>query len=177
MKQATVFAALVLGSSQVIANVNLNTLEWMVINDSVMGGVSNSKVVVNGHSLTFVGNVSLANNGGFASFRAPHSFENMSLDSLRVKVQGDGKVYQLRLRVDGYYDGPAFVYRFKSEPGKEQVLNLSEQDFTLMFRGRRFESVYQFNFNDVRSIGFMISGKQAGEFELQVKQLQLSQKI
>ena len=46
-----------------------------------------------------------------------------------------------------------------------------------MFRGRRFESDYQFNFNDVRAIGFMISGKQAGQFELEVKGLELNQQI
>lgn len=159
------------------ANVNLNQLEWMVINDSVMGGVSQSRVIVGDNNLTFIGDVSLANNGGFASFRAPISFENTNTDLLSFKVVGDGKQYQLRLRVDGYYDGPAFVYHFKTEAGKEHTFNLSEQDFILMFRGRQFESDYQLRFDDVRSIGFMISAKQAGDFKLEVKHITLSQKI
>lgn len=159
------------------ANINLNQLEWMVINDSVMGGVSNSRVIVGDNNLTFTGDVSLANNGGFASFRAPISFENTGTDTLSFKVVGDGKQYQLRLRVDGYLDGPAFVYHFKTDAGKEHTFNLSEQDFVLMFRGRQFASDYQLRFDDVRSIGFMISNKQAGDFTLFLHQITLSQKI
>lgn len=159
------------------ASVNLNQLDWVVINDTVMGGVSNSQVVFRDSGLIFKGNVSLANNGGFASFRAPISFENKSADLLSFTLMGDGKQYQLRLRVDGYYDGPAFVYHFKTKTGEVQTFNLSEQDFVLMFRGRQLESDYQLRFDDVRSIGFMISNKQAGEFELEVKQITLAQKV
>ncbi|WP_372768355.1 CIA30 family protein [Pseudoalteromonas sp.] len=159
------------------ANINLTQLEWIVINDSVMGGVSNSRVIVGDNNLTFKGNVSLANNGGFASFRAPISFENTNTDLLSFKVVGDGKQYQLRVRVDGYYDGPAFVYHFKTEAGKEHTFNLSEKDFVLMFRGRQFQSDYQLRFDDVRSVGFMISAKQAGDFKLEVKHITLAQKI
>ena len=175
--KSSIAMGLLLMAANAHANINLNQLEWMVINDSVMGGVSNSRVIVGDNNLTFTGDVSLANNGGFASFRAPISFENTNIDSLSLKVVGDGKQYQLRLRVDGYYDGPAFVYHFKTEAGKEHTFNLSEQDFVLMFRGRQFESDYQLRFDDVRSLGFMISNKQAGDFSLQVKHIALLQKV
>ncbi|MDE3272309.1 CIA30 family protein [Pseudoalteromonas sp. G4] len=175
--KSSLATGLLLIAANANANINLNQLEWMVINDSVMGGVSNSRVIVGDNNLTFKGKVSLANNGGFASFRAPISFENTNIDSLSLKVVGDGKQYQLRLRVDGYYDGPAFVYHFKTEVGKEHTFNLSEQDFVLMFRGRQFASDYQLRFDDVRSLGFMISGKQSGNFNLQVKQIKLQYKV
>lgn len=159
------------------ANITLNHLDWQVINDSVMGGISKSRVVVGENHLIFKGAVSLANNGGFASFRAPISFENTNTDTLSIKVLGDGKQYQLRLRVDDYFDGPAFVYSFQTKAGEELTFNLSVNDFVLMFRGRKFESDYQLRFDDVRSLGFMISNKQAGDFELLVKQISLTQKI
>jgi len=38
-----------------------------------------------------------------------------------------------------------------------------------MYRGRSFYADYQLNFDDVRSLGFMISEKQAGEFSLEVQ--------
>ena len=44
--------------------------EWQVINDSVMGGVSSSEIVIGVQSVAvFRGYVSLENNGGFASVR------------------------------------------------------------------------------------------------------------
>ena len=90
-------------------------------------------------------------------------------EQLSVVVKGDGKQYQLRLRVDQYLDGPAFVYKFQTSANKTQTLVVTEDDFTLMYRGRSFYADYQLNFDDVRSLGFMISEKQAGEFSLEVQ--------
>jgi hypothetical protein len=173
----SILAPLVLCSSSVFAEININMLDWVVINDSVMGGVSQSRLVVGSNNLVFDGNVSLANNGGFASFRANHSLENSQVDQLRVKVKGDGKYYQIRLRVDDYVDGPAFVYSFKTQKGESQVINLTENDFKLMYRGRQFQSSYQFNFSDVRSIGFMIGKKQTGRFTIEIEGIEITQKI
>lgn len=156
-------------SNNLLANISLNELDWLVINDTVMGGVSNSRVVIGKEALTFEGLLSLENNGGFASFRAPISLQNKAIKQLQFTVKGDGKRYQLRLRVDEYIDGPAFVYSFQTEKDKSQTFDLTEQDFILMYRGRQLRSEYQFKFKDVRALGFMISNKQAGEFKLKVK--------
>ena len=44
--------------------------EWRTVDDVVMGGISNSKFIINPDSTaTFSGTVSPDNNGGFASFR------------------------------------------------------------------------------------------------------------
>ena len=44
---------------------------WRTINDDVMGGVSQSRFKLNsGGTASFSGNLSLENNGGFASVRA-----------------------------------------------------------------------------------------------------------
>jgi hypothetical protein len=41
---------------------------WFVLNDGVMGGVSQSRILASASTaLLFTGNVSLENNGGFAS--------------------------------------------------------------------------------------------------------------
>ena len=45
------------------------TLHWQIVNDSVMGGLSTSQAYEKDNSLIFTGNVSLENNGGFASIR------------------------------------------------------------------------------------------------------------
>ncbi|TMO54741.1 CIA30 family protein [Pseudoalteromonas phenolica] len=156
-------------SSSVIAETKLTLLDWFVVNDTVMGGLSESRLVVGTHSVEFKGDVSLRNNGGFASVRAPFNLENKNAEQLSVVVKGDGKQYQLRLRVDQYLDGPAFVYKFQTSVNKTQTLVVTEDDFTLMYRGRTFYADYQLNFDDVRSLGFMISEKQAGKFSLEVQ--------
>lgn len=53
--------------------------KWRIVNDGVMGGLSSSRVSVNDDKIIFSGNVSLENNGGFASLRSPlkdYNFEN-----------------------------------------------------------------------------------------------------
>jgi len=47
-----------------------NIKEWRIVNDDVMGGRSNSSLKISdaGHG-HFIGHVSLANNGGFASIQ------------------------------------------------------------------------------------------------------------
>ncbi len=42
---------------------------WTTVNDPVMGGMSNSRITYGDGGLVFSGNISLENNGGFASAR------------------------------------------------------------------------------------------------------------
>ena len=66
---------------------------WMAVNDGVMGGVSRSRPEVSSRdTLVFTGNLSLENNGGFASVR--HVSEPFELDQgagVLLRVKGDGK--------------------------------------------------------------------------------------
>ena len=48
---------------------SLNEQQYLIVNDSVMGGRSVSKLEISQESATYKGKVSLKNNGGFASVR------------------------------------------------------------------------------------------------------------
>ena len=81
---------------------------WLVINDGVMGGLSLSTLGQDdeGH-LHFSGRVSLENNGGFCSVR--HTFGPIALSgkaSIVLRIKGDGKRYQFRIKGDSntYYN-------------------------------------------------------------------------
>ena len=50
-------------------NGKLSKLNWKVVNDTVMGGRSSSRWTSNSSAFIFEGNLSLENNGGFASIR------------------------------------------------------------------------------------------------------------
>lgn len=64
--------------------INTDIDQWYVVNDNVMGGVSNSSMVfTENETLVFKGRVSLDNNGGFASVR---------LNTRNLKVKEDQKL-------------------------------------------------------------------------------------
>jgi len=83
-----------------------------------MGGRSAGQLAISGDHAVFAGLVSLANGGGFASVRCrPRDFGLAGRSSVVVPVCGDGRVYQLRLRLDDRLDGLAWRFPFPTTPG------------------------------------------------------------
>ena len=73
---------------------------WSIVNDNVMGGISNSDLyITDENNLMFFGNVSLKNNGGFASSRLGFGKGKLkNIKSFQIRLKGDGKKYKFRLR-------------------------------------------------------------------------------
>ena len=65
---------------------------WTIVNDDVMGGISNSTVLINDKKhLIFKGYLSLENNGGFASSRLDIGKNNLNdVKFFEIKLKGDG---------------------------------------------------------------------------------------
>ncbi|NNJ70785.1 MAG: CIA30 family protein, partial [Kiritimatiellales bacterium] len=133
--------------------------------------VSRSELeLADGDTLVFRGVVSLENNGGFASVR--HDLESLALsgkDGIMLRVKGDGKRYQLRLRTSGRFDGMAYKADFQTVQGQWQELRFPWSKFTATFRGRFVPDAPQLKASDIRQVGFLISDKQEGSFELAIK--------
>ncbi|QQM63235.1 CIA30 family protein [Pseudoalteromonas sp. LC2018020214] len=155
----------------VSAHANANQ-RWYVINDSVMGGVSNSQVTQTQESLLFTGNVSLDNNGGFASIRTELNTQIQKTKAIALRVKGDGQIYQLRLRTTNYLDGAAYTHSFKTVKNEWVDINFAPSDFTLTYRGRVLEQQPIIDFDDIKQLGFMIAGKQEGKFKLEVGKIE-----
>ena len=155
----------------VCAQANANQ-RWYVINDSVMGGVSNSQVTQTQESLLFTGNVSLDNNGGFASIRTELNTQSQNTKAIVLRVKGDGQTYQLRLRTTNYLDGAAYTHSFKTVKNEWVDINFAPSDFTLTYRGRVLEQQPIIDFDDIKQLGFMIAGKQEGKFKLEVGKIE-----
>ena len=89
---------------------------WMIVNDGVMGGVSESHISLSSDGkLLFQGKVSLNFGGGFASVRSV--FRNLNAenyDGIPILVKGDGQTYQLRLRQREEFDEVAFFQHFET---------------------------------------------------------------
>ncbi|NMP78683.1 CIA30 family protein [Pseudoalteromonas arctica] len=155
----------------VSAQANANQ-RWYVVNDSVMGGVSNSQVTQTQENLLFTGNVSLDNNGGFASIRTELNTQSQNTKAIALRVKGDGQTYQLRLRTTNYLDGAAYTHSFKTVKNEWVDINFTPSDFTLTYRGRVLEQQPIIDFDDIKQLGFMIAGKQEGKFKLEVGKIE-----
>ena len=71
---------------------------WYLRNDAVMGGVSSSRLRIDGGVLRFSGQVRLENNGGFSGIRSrPSRYDLSGVSSVVLRVRGDGRRYALQL--------------------------------------------------------------------------------
>ncbi len=103
---------------------------WTTVNDPVMGGRSTSTVAFGDGGLEFSGNISLDNNGGFASARGPVDPEigrrATGATSLRVRALGDGKTYVLKVETGQPW---SYIQRFATEAGVRRTYDLPVSGF------------------------------------------------
>lgn len=144
--------------------------DWVAVNDDVMGGASKGEFSISKNGvLKFSGKVSLDNNGGFASIRSrPGQYDLSQFAGLLIRVRGDGQRYACNLRTD--YDIMAGSYQCKFDTKKDtwQKVFMPFADFVPTSFGQVMRDAPRLNTSAVRSIGFMISDKQAGGFRLEL---------
>ncbi|MBY5993311.1 CIA30 family protein [Ferrimonas balearica] len=143
---------------------------WRAVNDDVMGGQSQSQYEARDGQGRFWGRVSLANGGGFASVRRPVSLPP-TLSQLVLKVRGDGRRYQLRLRTHRRLDGVVYAAPFDTQKGQWQTLTFVASDFTATYRGRPVAGAPPLVLAEARQLGLLIGQGQAGDFALSLASL------
>jgi NADH dehydrogenase [ubiquinone] 1 alpha subcomplex assembly factor 1 len=149
--------------------------EWSAIDDSVMGGISTSRLRYddNGHAV-FEGIVSLERNGGFASVRSrPLPLGLPGAVNCVIELRGDGKRYKLNLRSDDAFDGINYQAALEPPCHEWSVLRLPLSAFLPSFRGRSLPGVALLDPASLRQIGLMIADRQAGPFALAVRSVGL----
>ena len=138
-----------------------------VVNDGVMGGVSQSRFRHDAEGVNFEGEVSLRNNGGFASLRGPVAFA-AGTTALALSTQGDDKRYSLLLRMDSARGAASYQCDFDALG--PQTHRFVAADFQATFRGR-IVSAAPLVFARVVEFGILIADKQEGPFVLQLRHL------
>ena len=155
----------------------LKAQQFMLVNDGVMGGRSKSELSIHDDVARFTGLLSLENNGGFASVRMQWPFDldaSKSEPSMAVlKVKGDGKIYQFRLRTNQGFDGAAYSYSFKSLQNQLQTVYIPINDFVPTFRGRTLHDMPVLKFSAVQQMGLLLADEQLGEFKIDLISLKL----
>lgn len=143
---------------------------WVIINDGVMGGLSQSSMTVTEEGIAvFQGTVSLRNYGGFASTRTrPRTLGLDNFSGILVRVRGDGRNYQFRIRTSGRFDGVAYGYEFATVKGEWLTVRVPFADCVPTFRGRVLSGVDPVQPELIQQVGFMIADKKEGPFRLEI---------
>ena len=153
------------------------TAEWSAINDAVMGGLSAGRASPGtGGTLSFEGDISLENNGGFASVRSdPGRWDLGGMSGIMIRFKGDGRRYKLNLRTDELSRGTLYRTPFETTQGEWQELRFPFDGFFAAHRGRPVPDAPPLDPSRITSVGLLISDKQAGPFRLEVERIEAYQ--
>lgn len=146
--------------------------DWIIVNDDVMGGVSSCKMSIDKYGNgVFDGQISTANNGGFSSIR-------LNLDKIEVKegaflnirLKGDNKTYQLRIKTNqrDYY---SYVVSFKTS-NQWETISIPLSDMYPSFRGRKL-AMDNFSESYFEQIAILVGNKVNETFKLTIDSIVL----
>jgi hypothetical protein len=139
--------------------------EWRIVNDGVMGGISKSSLMLNDFGNgQFMGHVSLANNGGFASIQLNKTIQLADeIKFVLLRIKGDGKSYEFRLKSQ-ISQSESYVHQFTTT-GEWEIIKLPMSEFYPQFFGRKLNKP-NFNFKSIEQLSFLIANKQEEDFSL-----------
>ncbi len=146
--------------------------DWAIINDDVMGGISSCKMSVNNNGNgVFEGQISTANNGGFASIRLNLKKTYVKKGAyFKIKLKGDNKKYQFRIKTNRR-DYHSYIIPFRTSKEWETI-TIFLNDMYPSFRGQKLNMN---NYNDeyFEQITFLIGNKKNEAFKLIIDSIQL----
>ena len=141
---------------------------WESIGDNVMGGNSSGFFRINeqGNGV-FYGEVSLENSGGFSlvRYKFPET-KVMSQKKIMLKIKGDGKRYQFRVK-EKSADRYAYITYFMTS-GEWEIIEISLFEMQAKYKGRQLD-IPNFDFDHLTEIGFLIGNKKAEKFKLEIR--------
>lgn len=146
---------------------------WAVVNDGVMGGLSSSNAVLLDNSMLFKGEVSLENNGGFASIRSDRGSIDLSeYTFVSIRYKSSGQQTAIRLLPNEMYYQPYFKKLLEQTSGEWKTIVFSIFDFQEYALNRKLNSDLTMDkLKNIKRIGFIVNNKQSGEFEFEIDYL------
>jgi monofunctional biosynthetic peptidoglycan transglycosylase len=147
---------------------------WAIINDGVMGGLSQSQAQVTGDALLFKGSVSLKNNGGFVSLRGPMGRYDLSAyRSVEIRYQSDtDRKFELLIEKETPFYLPKYRAKFGSKTQDWVTITIPLKDLEISRMGATISQGIDPNeLKDIQRIGFILADKQEGSFQLRIDYL------
>jgi hypothetical protein len=142
---------------------------WRIMNDGVMGGLSDCTITWNPKSLEFNGNISTANNSGFSSFRSPFSNYDLSkYEGIKIKYKSNGLPTSIVLETSKRWWEPYYLFALPSSEDWT-VMKVKFEDFPMIRMTSKTKNTLSNNdLNDIVRIGFMNLAKEEGAFGFEV---------
>ncbi len=148
--------------------------QWRIVNDGVMGGLSSSKAIVKDDKIIFSGNVSLENNGGFASLRSPvKDYDFSKFTGLEIRLKTDGKRYSVSMKETSYFNGYFYTSSFETKKDEWIVVQIPFNQFKLYYFGQETNSSKKIPLNNIKEISLSIGDKQEGAFITEIDYIKL----
>ncbi len=149
-----------------------NIAKWNVVDDQVMGGLSQGKMILNEHDNgLFKGYVTTENNGGFSSVRYAFGKKDVSkFEHVVLKVRGDCKTYQFRIKSDAS-QRYSYIQKFNTS-GNWQSIKLPFDSFYPAFRGRILDRP-NYKGEAMEEIAFLIGNNRNEDFSLEIEKIYL----
>lgn len=134
-----------------------------------MGGVSKGGFTSSEEeTLLFRGELSLENNGGFASIRTKQPELDLSgASAIVVKARGDGRTYWIDLRAKGQMSASSYRGYLTTKSGEWTEVTVPLTDFKLQAFGRDLPAK-PLAADAVVAVGFTLADKKAGPFKLEI---------
>ncbi|MEE2940481.1 MAG: CIA30 family protein [Planctomycetota bacterium] len=148
---------------------------WRPNHDRVMGGVSTGRPSWSEGAMRLTGELSLENNGGFASFRwSPEGGLDLSeADGLRLRVRGDGRNWKVSLRTRQGRRGMNWQAPFMtSNADAWQTVLLPFDAFEPSYRGRLVRTEEPIELARVATFGITVADGQEGDYALEVASIE-----
>jgi transforming growth factor-beta-induced protein len=147
---------------------------WRTVVDGVMGGRSTGRVrTTDEGTLSFTGNLSLENNGGFSQVRTSIDGDQLAgAKGLVMECRGDGRTYSFNVRVsNARMMAGGFEKKFETVANEWVEVELPFEDFRLFSFGRRMRNAPTLQPELIESIGVTLSDKKPGDFALEIRSI------
>ncbi len=143
---------------------------WAIVNDGVMGGKSQSQVIEHKNSLVFSGEISLKNNGGFASLQSPKENQDLSqFTHVAIKYRSSGQDFALRLLKYQAFYRPHFKHYFKPTDGEWQLVSIPLSDFEeYVLSSPTGATISKTDLQEIIRLGIIVSNKKEGPFSIEI---------
>ncbi|MEM7110548.1 MAG: CIA30 family protein [Bacteroidota bacterium] len=148
--------------------------DWRVVNDGVMGGLSTGEVKYSETSMTFSGDVSLENNGGFASIRSAYAKRDLSVfKKIKIKYRSEGYDFGLSLSRDRRFWIPNYKQNLPQTDGQWKTIEFDLMEFKEYYVGRPTGAKIDGDLlAQIIQIGLITNEKRAGAFKIEVDYLE-----
>jgi len=144
--------------------------DWFVVLDGVMGGLSEATITETSESIIFKGQISLENNGGFASYRSPYGSYDLSwCKKVTIRYRSTGQDFGLTLHKYRKFWLPNYKVNLPITKGEWKTITMNLSDFGIYRLGKEIGGHPDVDdLSKIIRFGLISNTKKATSFEIEV---------